>query len=91
MPTPLGSTDARLRTVQRQLSYPPFQMLHASAKPTHDFPYPLDLVKLRFQLVNLVEDGAETSDLRICHLYRVARAVVLGLCRGLGGTIELQT
>ena len=66
-------------------------MLNTSPEATDDFSYPLDLVKLRLQLVNLLEDGAEASDLRICHLYRVASAVVLGLCRGLGGTIELQT
>lgn len=64
-------------------------MFHSGAKPPHNLPYPLDLLKLRFELVNLVQDRAEPGDFRVGHLDRVAGAVVLGLGCGFGGAVEL--
>lgn len=65
-------------------------MFDSSAKPAHNLPYPLNLLKLRLELVNLVQDSPEPGDFRVGHLDRVSGSVVLGLGCGFGGAVELE-
>lgn len=65
-------------------------MFHPSAKPAHNLPYPLNLLKLRLELINLVQDRAEPGDFGVGELDRVAGAVVLGLRCGFRGAVELH-
>lgn len=66
------------------------QVLYSRAKATHDLSYPLDLVKLRLKLIDLLQDSPETGDFGISRLNCIARPVVLCLCRNLRRTIELH-
>lgn len=47
-------------------------MLNTSPEATNDLSYPLDLVKLILQLVDLLENAPEPRYLVIRHLNRVA-------------------
>lgn len=64
-------------------------MLNTSPEATDDFSYPLDLVKLVLQLIDLLENAPEPRYLVIRHLNRIARAVVLRACRSLRRFIKL--
>jgi len=65
-------------------------MFHSRAKAAHYLSYPLYLIKLRLKLIDLLQDGSETSNLGISHFYSIASSVVLGLCCDLGGTVQLR-
>jgi len=49
-------------------SEPALQMFHSRAKAAHYLSYPLDLVKLSLELIDLLQDGSEARDLCVCHL-----------------------
>lgn len=64
-------------------------MFYARAEATYDLSDPFDLIEFSLQLVDLVEDVAESCNLGVGHLYGIARSIVLRLRRPLGGLVEL--
>lgn len=54
------------------LSQSSLHLLHASSKASNNLSYPLDLVKLRFELIDLLQYGSEACDFVIGHLYGIS-------------------
>lgn len=76
----LGSEHQCLLT-----SHPFIQRCNPSPKSFHDFANTPDLIKFRFELVNLAQDRLEPSDFSICHLNSIAGSIMLKL----GGVLSL--
>lgn len=66
------------------------EMSNPGLEALYYFANAADLVELDLELVDFAQDGMETGDFGVGHLYRIASAVVLDLGSRLGLLRELQ-
>lgn len=79
----------RFTAVQPSSPQAALELFHSGTKAAHYLSYSLDLIKFRFELIDLVQNGMEARNLCIRHLYGVSRPVVLSLSGDLCCMIEL--
>lgn len=84
----LSSTSCLLDSLTI-LSQSSLHLLHSSSKSTNNLSYPLDLVKLSLELIDLLQYCSEACDFIIGHLDGIFRSVVLRLRCSFGCLVEL--
>ena len=70
-------------------SQSPLHFFHSRSPTPHDIPYPLDLVKLQLQLIDLLHYLPKASHFGVRRLRRIGCGVVLCVGRDLGCLVEL--